>query len=49
LRQETSFPHAGSSTIYAEAANGWPWTLRLRIPGWTSEATGVPVIIAEGP
>ena len=43
LRQETSFPYAPSTTIHVEAASGRPWTLRLRIPGWTSEAARVTV------
>ena len=43
LRQETSFPHAPSTTIHVEAASGRPWTLRLRIPGWTNEAARVTV------
>jgi hypothetical protein len=43
LRQETSFPNAPSSTIHVEATNGRAWTLRLRIPGWTSEAARVTV------
>lgn len=43
LRQETSFPTEPSSTIHIEAASGRPWTLRLRIPGWTSEAARVTV------
>jgi DUF1680 family protein len=43
LRQETSFPHTASTTIHVEATSGRPWTLRLRIPGWTSEAARVTV------
>ncbi|WP_066817224.1 glycoside hydrolase family 127 protein [Sphingomonas mali] len=43
LRQETSFPNAPSTTIHVEATNGRAWTLRLRIPGWTSEAARVTV------
>ena len=43
LRQETSFPYSPSTTIHVEAASGRPWTLRLRIPAWTSEAARVTV------
>jgi len=43
LRQETSFPYAPSTTIHVEAASGRPWTLRLRVPGWSGEAVGVTV------
>jgi DUF1680 family protein len=43
LRQETSFPHTASSTIHVEATSGRQWALRLRIPGWTSEAARVTV------
>jgi DUF1680 family protein len=41
LRQETAFPQEAASTIHVEASGGAPWTLRLRIPGWTSEAARV--------
>jgi len=43
LRQDTAFPAESSSVIHVEAASGRPWTLRLRIPGWTSEAARVTV------
>jgi len=43
LRQETRFPESSTSLIHIEATSGRPWTLRLRIPGWTSEAATVRV------
>ena len=43
LVQETAFPNDAGSMIHVEAASGRPWTLRLRIPGWTSEAARVTV------
>jgi hypothetical protein len=43
LRQETSFPESPNTLIHVDATTGRPWTLRLRIPGWTSEAAKVTV------
>jgi len=37
LRQETRFPDEARTRLVVEASDGKPWTLRLRIPGWTSE------------
>ena len=36
LRQETDFPLSPASLIQIEAAPSRPWTLRLRVPGWTT-------------
>jgi hypothetical protein len=41
LRQETAFPTSDRTTLLVKASDGRPWTLRLRIPGWTSEAAQV--------
>lgn len=41
LRQETAFPTRDRTTLVVKATDGQPWTLRLRIPGWTSEAARV--------
>lgn len=43
LRQETAFPAQSTSVIHVEASHCARWTLRLRIPGWTSEAASVTV------
>jgi hypothetical protein len=41
LRQETAFPTSDRTRLTVKATDGRPWTLRLRIPGWTSEAAQV--------
>jgi uncharacterized protein len=41
LRQETTFPTTDRTTLVVKASDGKPWTLRLRIPGWTGEACRV--------
>jgi len=39
LRQETRFPDEPRTTLTVEASSAEPWTMRLRIPGWTNSAT----------
>lgn len=39
LRQETSFPAEPRTALLVEASGREPWTLRLRVPGWTEGAT----------
>jgi DUF1680 family protein len=37
IGQQSNFPQKGSSKIEITSEEGWRGTLRLRIPGWTSE------------
>ena len=41
LRQETAFPDEAHTRLTVEASDGRPWTLRLRVPGWTSDRAGL--------
>jgi len=43
LRQETRFPAEAHTHLVVEASDGRPWTLRLRVPGWTSDKAIVKV------
>ena len=43
LLQETDFPAKPASLIRIEAAPARPWTLRLRVPGWTTSEAQVTV------
>lgn len=38
LRQETDFPNEPRTTLIVDRSSPKPWTLRLRIPGWTTGA-----------
>lgn len=54
LRQETAFPAEANTRLLIEASDGRPWTLRLRVPGWTSEqavvrVNGAPVVAMAEP
>lgn len=39
LRQETRFPDEPRTKLTIEEGGSGPWTLRLRIPGWASDAS----------
>jgi len=41
LRQATSFPETGKTILTVEAAPATAWTMRLRIPAWTTTANVV--------
>lgn len=41
LRQRTSFPESDRTELMVEASSEQPWTLRLRIPAWTTAANVV--------
>jgi DUF1680 family protein len=41
LRQTTSFPETDKTVLMIEAAPSTAWTLRLRIPAWTTAANAV--------
>lgn len=41
LRQQTLFPAEPRTMLVVEASGSEPWTLRLRIPGWTTSGLGV--------
>jgi hypothetical protein len=43
LRQETKFPDEPKTKLTVTAASGARWTLRLRVPAWTSEDAVVSV------
>jgi len=43
LRQQTRFPESDRIAFTVEAAPGAPWTLRLRMPAWTTDANTVTV------
>jgi hypothetical protein len=43
LRQTTSFPETARTTLTVESTPSAAWTLRLRIPSWTSSANSVTV------
>lgn len=43
LRQETKFPDEPRTKLMISAASGTRWTLRLRVPSWTSEDAVVSV------
>jgi uncharacterized protein len=54
LRQETKFPDDTRTKLTITSANGSRWTLRLRIPAWTSEqavvsVNGTPISITPAP
>jgi uncharacterized protein len=39
LRLETRYPWEGAIRLTVEAGDGGPWTLALRVPGWSGHAT----------
>jgi uncharacterized protein len=43
VRQETIFPEADRTALVVEATPDEPWTLRLRIPAWTTEENAVSI------
>jgi DUF1680 family protein len=43
LRQSTTFPETDRTVLAIEASPAKAWTLRLRIPSWTSEANTVTI------
>ena len=43
LSQQTDFPASSTSLVHIEQTNSRPWTLRLRVPGWTTEDARVTV------
>jgi DUF1680 family protein len=43
LKQQTRFPEQEKTTLVIEASPAKAWTLRLRIPKWTTEATSVSI------
>jgi uncharacterized protein len=43
LQQQTRFPEQGHTTLLIQASPAKAWTLRLRIPAWTTEASFVTV------
>lgn len=43
LRQVTTFPSAGETTLTLEAAPGGEWPIHIRIPGWTTAGAQVRV------
>ncbi len=43
LKQSTNFPESNSTELTIEKTSAAPWSLRLRIPSWTSEANFVTV------
>jgi DUF1680 family protein len=54
LRQETNFPTKTTTRLTIEASDDRPWTLRLRVPGWTSDRAtlkinGAPVSAMAAP
>ena len=54
LRQETRFPEEASTRLTVEASDGRAWTLRLRVPSWTSDraalmVNGAPIAAMASP
>ncbi len=45
LRQKTSFPESDRTELIIESTPSEPWSLRLRIPGWTTAAN---IILLNG-
>ncbi|HEX8711293.1 MAG TPA: beta-L-arabinofuranosidase domain-containing protein [Terracidiphilus sp.] len=43
VHQQTSFPESDRTALIIEAAPADPWSLRLRIPGWTTAANTVSI------
>jgi DUF1680 family protein len=43
LRQQTKFPDEPRTVITVEATAAAPWTMNLRIPGWTSSKASVSI------
>ncbi|MGH9600610.1 MAG: beta-L-arabinofuranosidase domain-containing protein [Terracidiphilus sp.] len=43
VRQETKFPESGRTTLIVEASTAEPWTMRLRIPSWTTAENAVSI------
>src|SRR5579863_7454327 len=43
LKQSTSFPESNTTELTIEKTPATPWSLRLRIPSWTTEANFVTV------
>jgi DUF1680 family protein len=43
LQQQTRFPEQDHTTLVIQASPAKPWTLRLRIPAWTTESSSVSI------
>jgi DUF1680 family protein len=43
VQQTTSFPETDRTVLTVEATNAEPWTMRLRIPAWTTAANTVAI------
>jgi len=43
LTQSTSFPFSETTTLSLQGGNGTPWTLRIRIPSWTTSAVEIKI------
>ena len=43
LRQETRFPQVGATALIIESTPAAKWTMHLRIPAWTNDASSVSI------
>ena len=43
VRQETDFPESDRTALIVESTSAEPWTLRLRIPAWTTAESAVSI------